>query len=200
MSTVSPTAHSSQLPSAEEIFRIPIDLYEKMVELGGLDGDDRIELLNGVLVRKMTKSPPHHTCTELCRDELEKLAPKGFKIRSEGPIRLPKYSEPEPDLAIVRGGIRDYTGRHPQPSDVVLIVEVADSSLARDRGEKRDLYAGAGIPAYWVVDLAGRRVEVYGEPRDGRYTATSVVADDGAIDLIVDGAAWGRLDVAAILP
>ncbi|MDG3003785.1 Uma2 family endonuclease [Paludisphaera mucosa] len=188
------------VPAAEDIYRIPVELYERLVELAELDEDDRIELLNGMLVRKMTKNPPHQVCCELCRDEIARILPAGFTVRSEGPVRIPDYSEPEPDLAVVRGRTRDYVDRHPEPADVALLVEVADSSLARDRGEKRDIYARAGIPIYWVVDLTARCVEVYTGPRDGAYASTLVIAEDAAIDVVVEGEPWGRLVVAAILP
>jgi len=191
---------SPALPSAEEIYRIPVDLYERIVEAGDLGPDDRIELLNGVLVSKMTKSPGHQVCTELCGDELRSLLRPGYQLRTEGPVKIPEFSEPEPDLAIVRGERRDYARTHPQPRDVVLLVEVSDSSLARDRGVKRDIYARAGVPTYWIVDLEARRVEVYEAPADGAFARGSIVDEGGSIELFVDGRAWGRIEVAAVLP
>ncbi|OJW22688.1 MAG: hypothetical protein BGO49_01550 [Planctomycetales bacterium 71-10] len=188
------------IPGSEHIYRIPVDRYERMVSVGDLDEDDRIELLNGVLTRKMTKGTYHEACSALCRREIERLLPGGFFARSEGPVRIPEYSEPEPDLSVARGDVRDYLARHPGPGDVVLAVEVADASLALDRGLKRDLYAQAGIPTYWIVNLVERRVEVFAEPKDGAYATTSVVGEGGAVELVVDGVALGRVEVAAILP
>ncbi|WP_076344624.1 Uma2 family endonuclease [Paludisphaera borealis] len=108
-------------------------------------------------------------------------------------------SEPEPDLSIVRGDIDDYTDRHPAPADVGLIVEIADSSLARDRGEKRDLYARAGVPAYWIVNLVARQVEAHALPVGGAYPPATILAEDQTIDLVLDGQSLGRIDVADLL-
>ena len=82
-------------------------------------------------------------------------------------MRIPDYNEPEPDLSVVRGESDDYTDHHPGPADIALVVEVADSSLSRDRGEKRDNYARAGIPVYWIVNLVGRQLEVSSNPTGG---------------------------------
>jgi len=188
------------LPSPTEIYRIPIAQYESFVEDGRLQEDEPIELLDGVMVKKMPKGPRHSKCAGRCRRELERILQGDHHLRVEDPIRIPEFSEPEPDLSIVRGDDDRYTYQHPSASDVVLIVEIAETSLARDRGVKRDIYAHAGVPEYWIVDLAGRRVEVYREPREGAYPPPIVVGEDGGLELVVDGARWGRIDVAAILP
>ncbi|AMV38648.1 hypothetical protein VT85_14515 [Planctomyces sp. SH-PL62] len=102
---------------------------------------------------------------------------------------------------MARGGTRDYDVRHHGPADVVLLIEIADFyHLGRLRGEKRSLYASAGVPIYWIVDTGAACVEVYERPRGGSYSSTCLVPRSGAIDLIVDGTLWGCLDVAAILP
>lgn len=187
-------------PSLGDLYRFSVEDYERLVSCGGLDEDAPIELLDGVIVKKMTRNPPHAACCGLCMRALADILPEGFLVRKEDPVRLPPLSMPEPDVAVVRGEERDFVARHPGPADVVLIVEVADSSLDRDRGPKRDLYAQAGIPSFWIVNLVDRRVEVYSDPRDGAYATTSVVGDGDSVELVVDGRAWGRVEVAAILP
>jgi Uma2 family endonuclease len=188
-------------PPPPDLYRIPVDLYERLVARGGFGEDDPIELLDGVLVPKMPKSPQHSKSLLRCRRHLEELLPSdAFHVRFEMPIRIPEYSEPEPDISIVRGDDERFTNRNPGPDDAVLIVEVAETSLTRDRGEKRDLYARAGIPTYWIVNLVDRRVEVFEKPENGAYTVTTVVPETGSLSLAVDGGAWGRVDVAAILP
>mgnify|MGYP001040590038 CR=1 FL=1 len=199
MSTVAPTSIPVG-PSLSDVYRFRVEDYERLAACGGLDEDAPIELLDGVIVKKTTRNPPHSACCGLCMKALADIIPAGFLVRKEDPVRLPPLSMPEPDVAVVRGAERDFVARHPGPSDVVLIVEVADSSLDRDRGPKRDLYAQAGIPIYWVVNLVDRCVEVYSDPRDGAYAAASVMGEGGAVELVVDGAAWGRVGGAAILP
>ena len=115
-------------------------------------------------------------------------------------MRIPDYDEPEPDLSVVRGDSDDFTDHHPGPGDVALIVEVADSSLSRDRGEKRDNYGRAGIPAYWIVDLVNRRLEVYAGPAGGAYPAPTILGESESVELIIDGRPLGRIAVADLLP
>ena len=109
-----------------------------MVESGLLGEDDPIELLNGVMVWKMPKKPKHSTVSRRCERMIERLIPPGWHVRKEEPVRIPDYDEPEPDIAVVRGDDDLYEDRHPGPGDVALIIEVAESSLLRDRGEKSD--------------------------------------------------------------
>lgn len=199
MSTLSPPSPPRFL-TADELYESSVDLYLYLIEAGRIDEDECVELLDGMIVKKMTKNPPHVICRGLCGDELARLLPPGFRIWNEDPIRSPPYSMPEPDLAIVRDRLRDYANRHPSPDDLVLVVEVADTSLARDRGLKRDLYAQAGISTYWIVNLIDRRIEVFQKPENGVYTATAVIPEDGTIGLVADGQDWGRVDVATILP
>ena len=199
MSTMSPPSPPRFL-TADELYRISVDLYQYLIELGRIGEDDRVELLDGVIVKKMTRNPPHLLCVDLCRKEVEQISRDGFWLRSEGPLRIPPVDMPEPDLAVHRGNLRDYANRLPTSTDTVLVIEVADTSLARDRGLKRDLYARAGIPTYWIVDLNNRCVEVFEKPKAGAYSSMMVVPEEDAVELIVDGRLWGRIDVAAILP
>ncbi|OJW22687.1 MAG: hypothetical protein BGO49_01545 [Planctomycetales bacterium 71-10] len=200
MSTVARTSAAIG-PSLGDVYRFNVEDYERLVGCGVLDEDAPIELLDGVIIRKMPKGPRHSKCLIRCRRHLERLIPgDGFHIRTESPVRLPEFSEPEPDVSVARGDDERYTDRHPGPSDVVLIVEIAEASLTRDRVAKRDVYAQAGLPVYWIVNLIERRVEVYSDPRDGAYATTSVVGEGDSVELVVDGAAWGRVEVAAILP
>src|SRR5262245_60411751 len=127
------------VPSAEllgSLFRMTVDQYERLVESGVLDGQP-IELIDGLLVKKMGKRPPHVIASEAIRDELLRLLPQGWRLTIEAPIRIPEFDEPEPDLAIVRGSRDQYLDRHPGPADIGLLIEVADTTLGRDRGEKQ---------------------------------------------------------------
>lgn len=113
-------------------------------------------------------------------------------------MRIPDYNEP--DLCVVRGDSDDFTDHHPGPEDVALIVEVAESSLSRDRGEKRIHYGRAGIPVYWIVDLVNRRLEVHAGPADSAYPAPTILGESESVELIIDGRHLGRIAVANLLP
>jgi Uma2 family endonuclease len=181
------------------LFRMTVDQYERLVESGALDGQ-HIELINGFLVRKMGKKPPHVLACEALRDELFAILPKGWRLTVEAPVRIPEFDEPETDLAIVRGSRNDYKDRHPLPADIGLLIEVADSSLEIDRGEKWAAYARAGIPAYWVVNLVDSQVEVHSNPVPDGYQEQRVLTAGQRLSLMLDGTELGQIAISAILP
>ena len=200
MSMLSPTVTSvapEWVPSP--LYRLSLKQYEAMVESGVFTARDRFHLINGFLVAKMTQNPPHSTADELCGKVLDRAIPEGWHVRSAKPIRLPdQVSKPEPDRCVVRGTIRDYSHRSPGPADVALIVEVSDSSLSDDRKLAR-IYGGSGIPAYWIVNLVDRQVEVYTLPYPDGYHAQDF-APGQLLPVVIDGAEVGRIAVADILP
>jgi Uma2 family endonuclease len=181
------------------LFRISVARYHAMRDAGILDEDDRVELLDGLIVPKMTKHPPHRLCTRLERGVLEANVPAGYYVDSQEPITTDD-SEPEPDVCVVRGAPRDYQDRHPGPADVPLVVEVADESLRRDRGIKLALYARARIAEHWIVDLEARTVEVYTEPAGDGFARRVDHADAGDLPLAIDGRPLGRIPVKSLLP
>lgn len=147
----------------EPVWRLSVEQYHQMIHLGVLTHDDPVELLEGWLVYKMLKNPSHRATTKLLRDALDEIVPDGWYVDAQEPITL-EDSEPEPDVMIVRGKTRDYLDRHPSGGDIALVIEVADSTLARDRTSKKQLYARAEIPIYWIVNLSEQSIEVYREP------------------------------------
>jgi Uma2 family endonuclease len=180
MSTIVPTQSMPMtLPPPGDMYRFTTDQYDRMVREGTIAGEEPVELLDGIVVRKMSEGPRHDASFARCRRQLERLLEAGWYHRLEGSVRIPDYNEPEPDpdLCVVRGDSDDFTDHHPGPDDVALIVEVAESSLARDRGEKRDNYARTGIPVYWIVDLVNRRLEVYANPAGGSYPAPTILGE-----------------------
>jgi Uma2 family endonuclease len=201
MSTITstePIALPDWVPSP--LYRLTVEEYEAMVASGALREQKRVQLINGYLVEKMTHKPPHAIADELCGDALRATLPAGWSVRAAKPVRIPgMISEPEPDRCVVRGEIRDYAGRHPGPSDVALIVEVAKSSLAEDR-KMAEIYGKAGIPAYWIIDVADRQVEAYSDPNTDGYESLEVLAPGHVLTLILDGIAVGEIAVEAVLP
>jgi Uma2 family endonuclease len=145
--------------------------YDRLVAAGVFE-DERVELLHGVLVTMSPQGDYHATITaELARVLTLELVRLGildrFTIRSHSPYAASEYSEPEPDIAVVP---RQRIGE-PHPQRAHLLVEVAESSLRKDRGIKTGIYADAGVPEYWIVDVEGGVVEVYTDPADGAYRA-----------------------------
>jgi len=123
-----PAAAADWIPSP--LARLTVDQYEAMVDSGVFTKRDRFHLINGLLVAKVSKNPPHVLVTRNVRDELERLIPSGWDFRLEAPVRLPPKSEPEPDVSMARGDKDDYATRHPGPADLALVVEVAESSVS----------------------------------------------------------------------
>lgn len=141
--------------------------YDRMVEAGIFD-DQRVELLRGVLVEMSPQGPPHADASALLTELLIRALPTTAQVRCHLPFAASDISEPEPDVAV-------YPARrfgHDHPDQAFLIVEVSDSSLRKDRGLKSEIYAEAGVPEYWIVDLVHGVVEVRTDPADGHYTRT----------------------------
>jgi Uma2 family endonuclease len=182
------------------LYRLSVEQYEAMAEAGIFSETDRVELIQGLLVIKMTKNPPHSVAARAVAKSLGRLVPQGFFVTREDPIRIPGYSEPEPDVAMIRGESRDYTSRHPEPPDVALLVEVSDSTLEFDRTEKLAMYAAGGITVYWIVNLIDRCVEVYSQPKKGRYRKAQVFEPDDQVPVMINGAQIGTIPVSELLP
>ncbi len=138
------------------------DEYYKMGESGIIGPDERVELIDGEIVAMTPQDTPHAVAGSLVEEALRVAFGPGFHIRSQRPLSLGPDSEPEPDAAVVRGSARDYLKAH--PTTAVLAVEISDATLPFDRGKKAALYARAGIPEYWIVNLPDRILEVYRDP------------------------------------
>lgn len=202
MALASPT-RSSAVPE-EPVWRLSVEQYHRMIQAGILTEDDRIELLDGWLVEKMVKNPRHEAATRRIRKSLERALPAGWDVDKECPVTLVNQkSEPEPDVMVIRGDPREYEDRHPGPKDVALVIEVADSSLARDRGAKKRIYAAAGVSVYWIVNLIDSRIEVYtlpsGPASQPDYGSREDFRAGDAIPLLIDGQEVARVPVHDIL-
>jgi Uma2 family endonuclease len=136
--------------------------YDRLIEIGVFQPGDLVELLGGDLVVAEPQSSPHYTAIRLAEDALRRAFGLGWLVRTQGPIALDDESEPEPDVAVAPGGLRDYSHEH--PARPVLVVEVALTSVVLDRDHKGSLYARAGLDDYWIVNLVDRVLEVYRQP------------------------------------
>ena len=169
MQTALAPRHAPPLPPA----RISVPQYHAMIAAGILGEDDPVELIENQLVQTMPQGSRHAHVQEEIADRLRGVCGPGHHVRSEKPLTL-SGSEPEPDAAVVRGDRADFTDRHPGGADCVLVVEVAASSLDLDL-RKADVYAAAGVPAYWLVDLDGRRLIAHAGPTPAGYGSVEEV-------------------------
>lgn len=206
--SIAPTIHESGefVPLTvpiQSLRQFTVEEYHKLIDEGFFAENEAFELLEGVVVNKMTKKPDHWIACELLRSAIEALSVPGYFFHSQNPI-ITDNSEPEPDGALVRGQLRDFVHGHPDPSKLPLVIEVADSSLFQDRTWKLRIYARARIPVYWIVNLIDRRVEVYSRPtgpiESPNYDDCQIVADDGELPLVIEGREVGRIKVKDILP
>jgi hypothetical protein len=184
------------------IYRLTVEQYHKLAEIGVLTANDRVELIHGWLVPKMTVNPPHNYAVNALMQAFLALAGTAATVRIQQPITTPD-SEPEPDAVLAVGSNADYKKRHPKPSECALVAEVAESSLREDRTTKLELYAGAKVAVYWIVNLVDRRVEVYTQPKGGKNPAYKTRTDygpDDAAPVVVAGKQVGTVAVKELLP
>jgi Uma2 family endonuclease len=161
--------------------RFTVEEYHRMAETGILTADDRVELIEGEIVHKSPIGPRHALCiAELTGHFNIALAGRAV-VWPQNSLRLPRDTEPLPDVVLLHTPPDRYHRRVPQPLDVMLLVEVADTSARYDRGVKLPLYARAGIPEVWIVDFTADVVEVYGEPGASGYAASQRVGRDGSV-------------------
>jgi Uma2 family endonuclease len=153
-----------------ERMRISVERYLKMVATGVLTEDDRVELVDGDILNMPPIGPPHSSVVTLLTKTLVLGAGDSALVAPAGSVPLGNFSMPEPDLMLLKPRVDAYRSRYPDSTELLLLVEVSDSSLAFDQGVKRALYARHGIPEYWVVDIPHARLHRYLEPtRDGWY-------------------------------
>lgn len=143
--------------------RFTIAEYHRLAELGFFGEDDRVELIRGEIVQMAAKGKRHSTFNRRLIRELSKLLGVRATLQSQDPIIIPEYSEPEPDIAILRNREDDYINAHPSPADTLLLIEIADSTLSDDQKVKLPLYAEAGISDYWIFNLVENCLESYSE-------------------------------------
>ena len=150
--------------------------FNKMVEVGIIAPDERVELVDGELIAMPPMGPPHASIVgrmiHVLLDRLGTVA----SIRPQLPAVASQWSQPQPDVALVRRRDDFYRSKHPAPEDIFAVVEVSDSMLAFDRGPKRRMYAKAGIVEYWIVDVPAMTIEAYRDPHDIGYGAPLVAA------------------------
>jgi Uma2 family endonuclease len=147
--------------------RVTVREYHHMAEAGVLSTQDRVELIEGEIIDMTPIGPRHADAVDRIVAALSRQPTPGLRIRAQNPLTLGDASEPQPDIAVVAD--RSYADAHPVASDVHLVIEVSDTTLAFDRDVKLPLYARAGVPEVWIVNLPANQVEIFREPVGDRY-------------------------------
>jgi Uma2 family endonuclease len=216
MATVTPSQPTlfAPLPSPDAVYRLTVSQFDRMVRDGTLDEDEPVELLNGVLVTKMPKNPPHRVSTRKVVRALEGILPAGWFVQKEDSLVIPPGNKWEPDAAVVRSELEFDSARDAAAADCCLVVEVSDTNLSRARSEKLPAYASAGIPVYWIVNLTGGgsggvtaapgsgQLEVHTEPDQatGRYRSRVELHPGDYVSVVIVGREVGRIAVVDLLP
>jgi hypothetical protein len=186
----------------EPVLPLSVEGYHALLQAGILQSGDPIELLEGFMVRKMTKGSRHERTRRQLRRHLEKLIQPGYFVDEQGAMTT-TTSESEPDVFVIRGDIDDFSDRHAGPDEVALVAEVAESSLHRDRHLKQRVYARAGIATYWVVNLVNDCVEVMTQPSGNvplpSFGQTAVYRAGDELPVVIAGQQVGTISVAELL-
>jgi Uma2 family endonuclease len=157
--------------------------YYQMIENGIIQEGERVELISGQILTMAAKGTRHSVSTTTLIAELSMVIQRRAIIRCQDPITLSNNSEPEPDIVIARLREDNYVDSHPSPADIILVIEVADSTIKFDREIKAPLYATAGIIEYWIVNLTDDRLEIYRQPEGSIYTDIKIITPPRSINL-----------------
>ena len=189
---------------ASALYRLTVRQYDRMVKDGTIAEDERVELIEGLLAAKASRNRGSIAAGNKALRVLWRIIPPGWHVAKGAPIVVSDWSKPEPDLAVIRGEVEDYDGRDVQAVDVALVVEIAAAlrvpGLASERTDRARMYAAAGIPVYWIVNLVDGQVEILSEPgRDG-YQSHQVFGRGQDVPVVVAGVEAGWVAVIDILP
>jgi Uma2 family endonuclease len=187
----------------EPVRRISVDEYHQMIKAEVLTGDDRCELIEGWLFHKMPQNPPHGFIVARIHRLFLKAVDDHFVVRSQSALTL-MDGEPEPDVVVCVPPEMQYASRLPTATDTPIVIEVSDSTLARDRGIKLRSYARAGIPEYWIVNLIDRQIEIYTEPQTAAhppsYAQQRIILPEGEAHVVLAGKTWLSIPASELLP
>jgi Uma2 family endonuclease len=186
---------------SNQIRPLTIDEYHRMIETGIVNQGERVELLSGQIFKMAAKGTRHTVATRNLFKQLLNLIGRA-DVQSQDPITLPNNTEPEPDLVIARLREDNYIDSHPTPANIILVVEVADSTLNFDRNTKAPLYAAAGISEYWIVNLVDNRLERYHQPQGDIYTSSQIILLNTGVRASIEIPQFPEvnLDLEAIFP
>lgn len=177
-----------------------VQQFEELIDSGAFSDETRLELIGGKVVPRMALNPPHDFGVGKLALLLRDLVGNGHFVREQKSLRIDDRNQVLPDLSVVRGCLDDYRRRRVSAAEAALVVEVADSSYAKDHGRMLKLYASAGIPVYWIVRIPERRVEVDSRPSGAAYDESAILDESAEAAVVLDGVEVGRLAVREFLP
>jgi Uma2 family endonuclease len=186
--------------SRPPLYRFTVAQFDQMRRDGTIESQERVELIDGLVVTRMSKNPPHILAGKLLFSALSGIVPAGWHVTKDDDVVVSEHDKPQPDLAVVRGSPRDYPDTYATPAKIALAVEISESTLASDQSVKMPRYAAASIPVYWIVDLVHEQVEVYTDPAGGRFGNRAVFTRGQEVPLVIDGRLVGQIAVSEILP
>lgn len=190
-------------PSGLVPYRITVGQFLRMIEAGIFRADDRVELLAGLLIKKMTVDDPHDFAVDQLGDILGRILAADWIARQEKSVVLGRYWRPQPDITVARGPRDRYRTGAPRAVDIGLLTEVSDSTYAKDRGLKWQKYASCRVETYWIVNIPERRIEVYsslmGRGGSAKYPDRKDYGPDEEVPVIVEGRELGRIKVSEII-
>ena len=151
-----------------------VEEYRRMGETGILSEDDRVELIEGEIVKMSPIGKRHAACVDALDELVRERLQRSVNVRAQNPVELDDYSEPQPDITLLKRRDDFYSSGHPRPEDVLLVIEVSDTTLEYDSQIKVPLYARAAVPEVWIVNINEGRVEMFADPSGGAYRTTVV--------------------------
>lgn len=184
-------------------YRLTVRQFEKMIDAGIFRPEDRVELLAGRLIKKMTTYDPHDFAVDQLGDILGRILPGDWIARQEKSVVLGRHWRPQPDISVARGPRTRYRSQAPRAADLGMLVEASDSTYAKDRGIKWTKYASCRVPTYWIVNIPERRIEVYSSPagRGGaaQYRDRKDYGPNDEVPVMIEGREIGRIKVGDII-
>jgi Uma2 family endonuclease len=203
--TLSPPEDAVEMMALAGARRVTVEQYHKMHEAGIYMDGDRVELIEGYVLEKHVRNPPHEAALRRLNRRLPRHLPTdGWFLQLQGAVTLPADNEPEPDGVVLRGDETSYDHQHPGPADIGLAIEISDTSRAFDRRVKGRAYSRASIPVYWVINVVDRVIEVYTDPDTTAlppaYRTRTDYTPGQDVPLVLDGQTVAAIPVADLLP
>ena len=198
-----PPSQLPRLSPRQGVRKFTVEEYHKLIEDSFFAENEKFELVEGWIVNKMSRNPPHDVAIDKTHEALQACLPKEWRIRIQSGITTAD-SEPEPDLAVVLGPADRYLDHHPEPFEIAMVVESSYTSLDFDRADKGRVYAVAGVPVYWILNVVDAQVEVYTDPSgsDGAagYRVQEVFTGEDLVPLMIAGKKVAEIPARQFLP
>ena len=185
---------------AQALYRLTVRQFQRMIDDGTIAEEERIELIEGLLVSKPRRSRTSIVVGNKGLRILWRMIPPGWHVAKGVPIVLSEWSRPEPDLALIRGVVDDYDEREATADDTAMVVEIAEANLPADRADMTRVYAAASIPVCWIINLVEGQVEVFSEPRRDGYQSHQVLARGQDVPIVIGGDEVAWIAVSDVLP